>query len=103
MTLETDPAIGTRILNVLQHFDISKAHVAARDLCDWQRLATSHADQLASLTLLCPGTLVPQVLGPLAARSLMMTGDQGSPTEEAQRLAADFPLVAHVADDVIKA
>ena len=97
MALETDPAIETRILNVLQHFGISKAHVAARDLRDWQGLATSHADQLASLTLICPPAIVPQVLGPLAARSLVITGDQGSPIEHAQRLATDFPSVSYVA------
>ena len=97
MALETDSAIETRILNVLQHFDIAKAHVAARDLRDWQGLSTSHADHLASLTLVCPAAIVPQALGPLASRALLVTGDQGQPAEYAQRLAADFPSVSHVA------
>lgn len=51
MTMGTDPPIETLIMNVLHHFGISKAHVAARDMRDWQELTTSHADQLASLTL----------------------------------------------------
>lgn len=97
MVSTTDPAVETRILNVLQHFGISKAHVAARDLRDWQGLATTHADQLASLTLICPSAVLPQALEPLAARCLMVTGDQGQPAEHAQRQLAAFPLVSHVA------
>jgi ubiquinone/menaquinone biosynthesis C-methylase UbiE len=96
MALETDSAIETRILNVLQQFDISKAHVAARDLRDWQGLATAHADQLASLTLICPPAIMPQALEPLASRALIVTGDQGQPAEHAQRLAAALPLVSHL-------
>jgi SAM-dependent methyltransferase len=97
MASDTDPAVETRILNVLQHFDISKAHVAARDLRDWQGLATSHADHLASLTLICPPAIVPQALGPLAARALLVTGDKGQPAEHAQRLTAAFPLLSRIA------
>lgn len=97
MASETDPAIETRILNVLQHFGIAKAHVAARDLRDWQGLATSHADRLASLILICPPAIVPQALAPLAARSLVVTGDRGQPAEHAQRVVGAFPSVSHVA------
>jgi len=97
MAPETDPAIETRILNVLQHFGISKAHVAARDLRDWQGLATSHADRLASLALICPAAIVPQALEPLAVRSLIVTGDWGQPAEHAQRVVAAFPSVSRIA------
>jgi ubiquinone/menaquinone biosynthesis C-methylase UbiE len=97
MAPETDLAIETRILNVLQHFGISKAHVAARDLRDWHGLATSHADRLASLTLICPPAIAPQALAPLVARSLIVTGDRGQPAEHAQRVMAAFPSVARIA------
>ena len=97
MALETHPAIETRILNVLQHVGISKAHVAARDLRDWQGLATSHADRLASLTLVCPPAVVPQALAPLANRLLMITGDRGQSAEHVQRLVATFPSASRLA------
>jgi len=97
MALETDPAIETRLLNVLQHFGLAKAHVAARDLRDWQGLATSHADRLASLTLICPPAVVPQALAPVADRSLIVTGDQGQTAEHVQRVIAAFPSISRIA------
>jgi ubiquinone/menaquinone biosynthesis C-methylase UbiE len=97
MASNADLSIETRILNVLQHVGIAKAHVAARDLRDWQGLAASHADRLASLTLVCPPAIAPQALAPLAERSLVITGDRGQPTEHAQRVVAMFPSVSRLA------
>ena len=97
MASDADLSIETRILNVLQHFNIARAHVAARDLRDWQGLAESHADRLASLTLVCPPAIAPQALAPLAERSLVITGDRGQPTEHAQRVIAAFPSVSRLA------
>jgi ubiquinone/menaquinone biosynthesis C-methylase UbiE len=52
---------------------------------------------LASLTLISPPAIVPQALAPLAARSLIVTGDRGQPAEHAQHVAGAFPSVSRIA------
>jgi len=66
-----------RLVHLFHHLAIEQAHVAARDAADWQGLVTAHPDRIASLTLVCPLALDPRVLQPLAARLLVVTGDEG--------------------------
>jgi ubiquinone/menaquinone biosynthesis C-methylase UbiE len=91
MTTETERPIEERIVQVLKHLGIAQAHVAARVPGDWQGLAATHPERLASLTLVCPQGMEPGVLGPLASRLLVIAGDQGRPAERAQRVVMNLP------------
>src|SRR5215470_12737097 len=79
MITEVELPVEERLLQLLQHLGIARAHVAARGGGDWGGLAASHPDCIASLTLICPRGMDPSVLGPLAPRLLVLAGDQGRP------------------------
>ena len=88
---DVERPIEERIVQVLQHLGIVHAHVAARVAGDWQSLAATYPQTIASLTLLCPQGMEPGILGPLAARLLVIAGDQGRPAERAQRVVMSLP------------
>jgi SAM-dependent methyltransferase len=79
--------VAERLVQLLHQFGIDRAHVAARLSADWSGLASAHPERIASLSLVCPGEVPPQVLPSLAARLLIFTGDQGAPAEMAGRAA----------------
>jgi ubiquinone/menaquinone biosynthesis C-methylase UbiE len=78
---------------LLRHLGIARAHVAGRLSADWSGLATTHAEVIASLSLLCPTDLEPGPLGALASPLLMVRGDQGQPAAVVQRAVAAVPHV----------
>src|SRR4030095_465772 len=79
MITEVELPVEERLLQLLQHLGIERAHVAARGGGDWGGLAARHPDCIASLTLICPRGMDPSALGPLAPRLLVLVGDQGRP------------------------
>jgi ubiquinone/menaquinone biosynthesis C-methylase UbiE len=91
MTTAAERPIEEHILQVLQHLGIAQAHVAARVPGDWQGLAATHPEGIASLTLVCPQGMEPGILGPLASRLLVISGDQGQPAERARRVVMNLP------------
>jgi ubiquinone/menaquinone biosynthesis C-methylase UbiE len=91
MATNVERPIEDRILHVLQHLGIARAHVAARIPGDWRGLATRHLETMASLTLVCPQGMEPDILGPLASRLLVISGDQGQPAERARRVVMSLP------------
>ena len=91
MTTEVERPIAERLLQVLQHLGIAPAHIAARVPGDWQGLATTHPELIASLTLVCPQGMEPGILGPLASRLQVIAGDQGRPAERARRVVMHLP------------
>jgi ubiquinone/menaquinone biosynthesis C-methylase UbiE len=102
MTTEVERPIEERIVQVLQHLGIAQAHIAARVPGDWQGLATTHPESIASLTLVCPQGMEPNILGPLASRLLVISGDQGRPTERARRVVMNLPeATLHILRDNI--
>lgn len=88
------PATDERIVGVLQHLGIARAHFAARVPGDWQGLVLAHPDMVASLTLVCPPGMNPQSLRPLASRLLVISGERGRPAENASRMVATMPGAA---------
>jgi pimeloyl-ACP methyl ester carboxylesterase len=80
-----------RLIHLFQQLGIEQAHVAARDAADWQGLVTAHPDRLASLTLICPLALDPRVLQPVAARLLVVTGDQGPAAARVRQALTELP------------
>src|SRR5919199_1454007 len=76
---EVECPVEERLLQLLQHLGIERAHVAARGGGDWGGLAARHPDCIASLTLICPRGMDPSALASLAPRLLVLAGDQGQP------------------------
>src|SRR5262247_4806880 len=79
MLTEVELPVEERLVQLLQHLGIERAHVAARSGGDWGGLAATHPDCIASLTLICPRGMDPSALDTLAPRLLVLAGDQGRP------------------------
>src|SRR5215831_7975364 len=92
MITEVELPVEERLLQLLQHLGIARAHVAARGGGDWGGLAARHPDCIASLTLICPRGMDPSALATLAPRLLVLAGDQGRPDELVRQAVA--PLQA---------
>jgi Methyltransferase domain len=84
-----------RLLQLLQHFGLERAHVAAAVPGDWRALATAHADRIASLSLVCPIGIDP-ALAAVASRAQVIHGDQGPIAERARAAVGRMPEVALV-------
>ncbi len=91
MSLERELLIEERILQLLHHLGIQRAHFAARDPGDWMGLASSYPDFITSLTLVCPNTIDPDALRALAPRLLVFTGDGDSRTQGVKRAVESTP------------
>ena len=97
MTTEGEIPVEERILQVLQHLGIEKAHFAASTPSDWAGLVTVHSEVISSLTLVSPRAINPSVLGPLTPRLLVFNGDRGNAAEALNRSMvslSDATLVA---------
>ena len=87
---ETNLLTADRLVHVLDHLGIERAHFAASMLADVIDIARTHPERMASLTLVCPPRLDPSVraLGP---RLLIIAGDQGRPGAMVRNSAASLP------------
>ena len=83
--------VEERLVQLLQHFGIARAHFAARGGGDWGGLAARHPDCIASLSLICPRGMDPGPLGLLAPRLLVLAGDQGRPDGLVQQVVVGLP------------
>jgi len=90
MITEVELPVEERLLQLLQHLGIERAHVAARGGGDWGGLAARHPDCIASLTLICPRGMDPSAFGPLAPRLLVLAGDQGRPDALVRQAVANL-------------
>ena len=75
---ETNLSTADRLVHVLDHLGIERAHFAATMLADVIDFARTHSERIASLTLVCPPRLDPS-LGALGSRLLIIAGEQGRP------------------------
>jgi SAM-dependent methyltransferase len=96
MTGDTQVPAEGRLVQLLQHFGIDRAHVAARLPSDWSGLATAHPAMMASLTLVCPGEFPHPLRQPPTLPCLVFTGDQGTPAEAVGRMAEVMPQASIV-------
>jgi len=98
MTAPAAPArpVEECLVDLFRHLGIDKAHIAAGrlGLTDWQGLATRHPDRVASLTLINPPLLDVGPIRGLAARMLVVSGDQGPTADGAVKLLATLPGAA---------
>jgi SAM-dependent methyltransferase len=97
MTAAEAVAVETRLLDLFQTLGIARAHIAAGGppvLTDWHGLAMHHPERIASLTLPSPPLLDTAELAHLAARLLILAGDQGDSAHGAAKLVADLSAAA---------
>jgi ubiquinone/menaquinone biosynthesis C-methylase UbiE len=80
-----------RIIQLLTHLGLARAHFAACMPRDWEGLAATHPDLIASLTLICPMGINVNVLQTHSLPLLCVTGDRGRPAKETERELAKLP------------
>jgi SAM-dependent methyltransferase len=73
-----NPSVADRLVELLDHLKIERAHFAASMLADVTGLAQAYPGRIASLTLVCPPRL-DSSLHALGDRLLIIAGDQGRP------------------------
>ena len=90
MTTGADLSVADRLLQVLNHLGIERAHFAASMLADVTGFAQASGTD-ASLTLVCPPRLDPNALRALGARLLVIAGDQGRPAAMVRDAVTNLP------------
>jgi len=87
------PAIQVedRLIQLLQHLGIRRAHVAGGYAADALSLARTSLESIVSMTLVCPFRLPADPLRPLGARLLFIHGDRGPGASSVPRVLADLP------------
>ncbi len=93
---EIDTPVEEKIVGVLRQLGIERAHFASRNLGDWRGLAVSHADAIASLTLICPLGFDAAALEPLAGRLLVFNAASGGATDTIARNLAGLPSASTI-------
>jgi SAM-dependent methyltransferase len=77
MTLTGPVATEARLVSLLDHLGVAKAHFAARDPADWQGMARRFPERIASLSLICPAGIDPALVAQVTGRLLVVHADQG--------------------------
>lgn len=85
MTQSIDTPLEQRLIELLRHLGIERAHFAACMPRDWLGLLNEHKHAVASLTLICPMGIELAALGTTPPPVLVVTGDQGRGGIEALR------------------
>jgi SAM-dependent methyltransferase len=90
MTPAADLSVADRLIQVLEHLGIERAHFGASMLADVTGLAQAHPERIASLTLVCPPRLDPS-LRSLGSRLQIIVGDQGRPAAMVRDAVRNLP------------
>jgi ubiquinone/menaquinone biosynthesis C-methylase UbiE len=85
MTPDKGLTVENRILQLLQHLGIRRAHFAGRTPSDWTGLATISPEVFASLTLVGPASIDPRMTRTLGSRLLVINGEKGANANRVQR------------------
>src|SRR5262249_20810323 len=91
MTAEASIRVVDRIIQVLDHLGVRRAHNAGGLQGDWQALVSTFADRVASLSLVCPATLPAGVVKSMAARLLIVHGDRGAVVDRVRAAVTQIP------------
>ena len=91
MATATEIPVENRIIQVLQHLGITKAHFAARHAGDWSGLAVAHPEVIASLMLVCPQGFDPDALAAVSQCLLVLNSEEGPAAEMVRRNLEGLP------------
>ena len=91
MATATEIPVEKRIIQVLRHLGITKAHFAARGAGDWSGLATVHPEVIASLMLVCPQDFDPGALAAISSRLLVLNSEEGPAADMVRRNLEALP------------
>jgi SAM-dependent methyltransferase len=91
MTAEVSVRVVDRIIQVLDHLGVQRAHIAGAMPGDWQALGTAFTDRVASLSLVCPTALAAGAVRSMAARLLLVHGDHGPIVDRVRAAAVQIP------------
>lgn len=83
--------VADRLVRVLDHLGIGRAHFAASMLADVAGLIQAYPERVASLALVCPPRLDPSLLRALGNRLLIISGDQGRPAAMVRNALQSLP------------
>ena len=92
-----------RLLALLDHLGIEKAHIATQIPADIAGLAMEHAEQLGGIVLCAPVRLDPAPFAALADRVLMISGEYGPTFEVCLRAADRLPGALRIVLDSYEA
>jgi SAM-dependent methyltransferase len=84
-------SVADRLVQLLEHLKIERAHFAASMLADVTGLVQAHPERVTSLTLVCPPRIDPTVLHPLGDKLLIIAGDQGRPANMVRDAIKNLP------------
>lgn len=93
MTTAADLPVEERIRRLLDHLGIDQAHFAGRLPRDLTGLVTTYPEVFASLTIIGPTAVDLQTVDRLAAKLLVVNGDQGPIAERVRRVVERVPDV----------
>lgn len=96
MTTEPDVSVADRLVQVLDHLRIERAHFAGSMLADIAGFAQTYPERMESLALVCPPRVEPSALRILGRRLVIIAGDQGPPAAIARRVMPNLPDAAVV-------
>jgi ubiquinone/menaquinone biosynthesis C-methylase UbiE len=88
---KSDLPVEERMLQLLQHLGIERAHFAGQMQGDWIGLAASYPESITSLTLICPLGVDTSALGATATKLLVVNGDQGSNADSVRQEMTSLP------------
>ena len=83
-------SVADRLVQLLDHLKIERAHFAASMLADVAGLVQGYSERIATLTLVCPPR-VDSSLHALGNRLLIIAGDQGRPGTMVRDAIKNFP------------
>ena len=88
---EAPATLPQRIIELLKHLGVERAHFAACMPRDWEGLVAAHAELMASVTLICPMGINVKALQNHSLPLLCVSGDRGRPAKETERELAKLP------------
>jgi ubiquinone/menaquinone biosynthesis C-methylase UbiE len=91
MTTQSEPSAADRLVQLLDHLRIERAHFGGSMLADVTGFLQAHPERVGSLTLVCPPRLDPGILRPLGSRLLIIAGDQGRPASMVREVVTSLP------------
>jgi ubiquinone/menaquinone biosynthesis C-methylase UbiE len=91
LIVDRELPVEEQLAHLFTHLGIEQGHVVAHQMPDFQGLVRAHPGRLASLTLLCPRGLTPELVEAVRCPLLVITGEDGPVNPALYPLFADHP------------